>query len=166
MKAQPRSKLSIRLIVEQIRKILQLKSNDKIDVIRLLEFVICPTLEISLHIIEKEDMPDKYAEYSPVEQVIRIREDVYNRAVEGVGRDRFTISHELGHIFLHSNNIAMARSNEKFPIYCDPEWQANVFAREFLCPISGISKTNTIDEIAEKYGVSKEVASIQMSEKK
>ncbi len=166
MKAHPRSKLSIRLIVKQIRKILQIDNHEKIDVIRLLEFVICPTFEISLHIIKEEDMQDKYAEYSPIEQVIRIREDVYNRATEGVGRDRFTISHEIGHIFLHSNNIAMARSNEKFPIYCDPEWQANVFAREFLCPLSGISKTDNVDDISAKYGVSKEVASIQLSEKK
>ena len=110
MKAQPRSKAFIRLIVEQIRKILQINNDEKVDVIRLLEFVICPNMEISLQIVEEKYMQDKYAEYSPVEQTIKIREDVYNRAIDGVGRDRFTISHEIGHIFLHSNNIAMARS--------------------------------------------------------
>ncbi|MGN1338431.1 MAG: ImmA/IrrE family metallo-endopeptidase [Candidatus Coprovivens sp.] len=166
MKAQPRSKAFIRLIVEQIRKILQINNDEKVDVIRLLEFVICPNMEISLQIVEEKYMQDKYAEYSPVEQTIKIREDVYNRAIDGVGRDRFTISHEIGHIFLHSNNIAMARSNEQFPIYCDPEWQANVFAREFLCPLIGISKNDNVDDISKKYGVSKEVASIQLSEKK
>jgi len=166
MKAQPRSKLSIRLIVKQIREILQINIDDKVDVIHLLELVICPNLDISLHIIEKKDMLDKYAEYSPVEQAIKIREDVYDRAIEGIGRDRFTISHEIGHIFLHSNNIAMARSNENFPIYYDPEWQANIFAREFLCPLNGISKDDSVEDISNKYGVSKEVASIQLSEKK
>lgn len=166
MKAQPRSKAFIRLIVEQIRKILQINNDEKVDVIRLLEFVICPNMDISLQIVEEKYMQDKYAEYSPVEQTIKIREDVYNRAIDGVGRDRFTISHEIGHIFLHSNNIAMARSNEQFPIYCDPEWQANVFAREFLCPLSGISKYDNVDDISKKYGVSKEVSSIQLSEKK
>lgn len=166
MKAHPRSKMSIRLMARRIREILQVNINEKVDVIRLLEYVICPIFDISLIIVEKKDMLDKYAEYNPINQTIKIREDVYDRAIEGIGRDRFTISHEIGHIFLHSNNIAMARSNEEFPIYCDPEWQANIFAREFLCPLDGISESNCIDEISNKYGVSKEVASIQLSEKK
>lgn len=166
MKAHPRSKISIRLVALQIREILQIGINEKIDVIRLLEFVLCPIFDITLIVVEKKDMIDKYAEYNPIEKTIKIREDVYDRAANGIGRDRFTISHEIGHIFLHSNNIAMARSNENFPIYYDPEWQANIFASEFLCPIEGISKNSCIDIISNKYGVSKEVARIQLSEKK
>ena len=128
--------------------------------------VICPAFDISFEIIEKKEMLDKYAEYNPIDKTIKLREDVYERAINGIGRDRFTVSHEIGHIFLHSDNIAMARSDEKIPVYCDPEWQANTFAREFLCPLNGISDNDDIDTISEKYGVSKEVASIQLSEKK
>lgn len=166
MKAHPRSKVLIRQIANQIREILQVNKNEKIDIIRLLEMVICPALDISFEIIEKKEMLDKYAEYNPIDKTIKLREDVYERAINGIGRDRFTVSHEIGHIFLHSDNIAMARSDEKIPVYCDPEWQANTFAREFLCPLSGISDNDDIDIISEKYGVSKEVASIQLSEKK
>ena len=166
MKAHPRSKVLIRQIANQIREILQVNKNEKIDIIRLLEMVICPAFDISFEIIEKKKMLDKYAEYNPIDKTIKLREDVYERAINGIGRDRFTVSHEIGHIFLHSDNIAMARSDEKIPVYCDPEWQANTFAREFLCPLNGISDNDDIDTISEKYGVSKEVASIQLSEKK
>ena len=166
MKAHPRSKVFIRQITNQIREILRVNENKKIDIIRLLEMVICPALDISFEIIEKKEMLDKYAEYNPIDKTIKLREDVYERAINGTGRDRFTVSHEIGHIFLHSDNIAMARSDEKIPVYCNPEWQANTFAREFLCPLNGISSNDDIDTISEKYGVSKEVASIQLSEKK
>lgn len=166
MKANPKSIARIRSIALEIREILGIKPMENINIIRLLEMVICPVFNLKLEIIEKCMMTDKYAEYNPIEKVIRIREDVYDNAVNGIGRDRFTISHEIGHIFLHSDNIVMARSNEKFPIYCDPEWQANTFAREFLCPINGILICDDIETIANRYGVSKEVARIQLSQKK
>lgn len=166
MKAYPRSKLFIRQIANQIREILQVNQSEKINIIYLLENVICELLDISLEIVESKEMVDKYAEYNPIDKTIKLREDVYDRAIKGIGRDRFTIAHEIGHIFLHSNNIAMARSDEKIPIYCDPEWQANTFAREFLCPLNGISMDDDVDTISKKYGVSKEVANIQLSAKK
>lgn len=33
--------------------------------------------------------------------VIRVRSDVYERACENHGRDRFALAHELGHYSLH-----------------------------------------------------------------
>ena len=35
------------------------------------------------------------------ENCIKIREDVYERAIKGYGRDRFTLAHELGHFLMH-----------------------------------------------------------------
>ena len=110
-------------------------------------------------------MPDKYAEYNPIKKELKIRDDTYENAINGIGRDRFTIAHEIGHIFLHSNNVSLARSNEEIPIYCNPEWQANTFARELLCPINGIIKGDNDETLAKRYGVSKEVARIQLSQK-
>lgn len=66
-----------------------------------------------------------------------IREDVYNGACQGKGRDRFTIGHEFAHLLLHDNlvlGLARVDKNIKVEIYRDPEWQANVFAGEFLIP--------------------------------
>ncbi len=166
MKANPKSIAKIRSIALEIRKILGIKPLENINILHLLEMVICPVFNLNLEIVEKHTMPDKYAEYNPIEKIIRIREDVYDNAVNGIGRDRFTISHEIGHIFLHSDNIVMARSNEKYPIYYDPEWQANTFAREFLCPINGILIDDNIETVANRYGVSKEVAKIQLCQKK
>lgn len=166
MKAPARSKVFIRHLANEIRKILHLKNDEKIDVIRVLEFLVIPCFDLKLEIVEKKDMLDKYAEYEPINKILRVREDTYENALNGNGRDRFTIVHEIGHIFLHSNKVSMSRSSEKIPIYCDPEWQANTFARELLCPLKGVNNSDSVELIADKFGVSKEVAKIQLSQKK
>lgn len=166
MKAPARSKNFIRYFANEIRKIFKFDNYAKIDVIRLLELIIVPCYDLNIEIVEKTNMSDKYAEYEPINKIIRIREDTYENAIKGNGRDRFTIVHEIGHIFLHSNDVSMARSSEEIPIYCDPEWQANTFARELLCPLNGIDSNDSVESIAKKFGVSKEVARIQLSQKK
>lgn len=166
MKATARSKNYIRNLTNKIRELLDLKNDESFDVIHILEFVILDCFDIVLSIVEKHEMPDKYAEYNPIKKELKIREDTYENAINGIGRDRFTIAHEIGHIFLHSNNVSLARSNEEIPIYCNPEWQANTFARELLCPINGIIKGDNDETLAKRYGVSKEVARIQLSQKK
>lgn len=165
MKVPARSKKFIRNYTDEIRKILNFSIDEKLDVIKILELVIIPCFNLNLEIVEKSEMPDKYAEYEPLNKIIRIREDTYENALKGKGRDRFTIVHEIGHIFLHSNKVSMARSSDSIPIYCDPEWQANTFAREFLCPLKGVSDNDGVELLAEKYGISKEVAKIQLSQK-
>jgi Zn-dependent peptidase ImmA (M78 family) len=91
---------------------------------------------------------------------MKIREDVYEGAVKGNPRDRFTLCHELGHYLLHQpQQISFARG--AVPKYCDPEWQANTFAGELMAP-SNLIQNMTVDEIAEQCGISKTAASIQL----
>lgn len=49
-------------------------------------------------------MGAKHGETIPSENRIRIREDVYERACNGYGRDRLTMAHELGHLLLHRDD--------------------------------------------------------------
>lgn len=61
-----------------------------------------------------------------------LREDVYERACRGNGRDRFTAAHELAHYLLH-RNLGFARNREEHhKIFQDSEWQADVFAGTLL----------------------------------
>lgn len=46
----------------------------------------------------------------PDRNEIQIRQDVYDRAIAGSGRDRLTLAHELGHLLFHEKqNISYAR---------------------------------------------------------
>jgi len=91
-------------------------------------------------------MGAKHGETIPSENRIRIREDVYERACNGYGRDRLTMAHELGHLLLHRvEMITLAREDGDIPPYKDPEWQAK--------------------DIASHYGITEKAASIQRRRK-
>ena len=94
---------------------------------------------------------------------MKIREDVYERAVNESPRDLFTICHEFGHALLHdsASSIELARGKESVKAYEDPEWQANTFAAELLAP-SDVIVGMSIEEVAEVYKCSMQVAKIQL----
>lgn len=111
-----------------------------------------------------EEMGNCHGLACPTENCIKIREDVYVRATQGYGRDRFTLAHELGHFLMHQpQNISFARTGQvdKIEAYKDPEWQANTFAAELLMPIDLID-TDDAYIISEEFGVSPTAASLRV----
>ena len=134
-------------------------------VVQLIEFIMCnPENNIGLQfeIVEAKEMPERYADTNTAHNLMRIREDCYERAVQGYHRDRFTLCHELGHYLMHRpDRIQMARGD--VPAYQSPEWQANTFAGELLVPIDKI-RGMSVEQICKECGVSKEVARIQQKQ--
>lgn len=165
---QPMSRKSIREIAMMIRDITGFKNRLYFPVIEFLEIVM-PKLfdDFNYEIRTKEEMGNDYALTYPEKKLIAIREDVYDNAVAGKGRDRFTIAHEIGHFVLHSKgNLQFARSEEEvkdIPAYMKPEWQANTFAGELLAPPHLIKDLSAF-EVACKCGVSYEAGAIQLNQ--
>ena len=95
---------------------------------------------------------------------MKIRQDVYERAIQGVPRDIFTIAHEIGHAILHDDieEIALARNDEEIKPFENPEWQANTFAGELIAPSDSVIGLK-IEEIANIYNCSLQVAEIQLN---
>lgn len=58
--------------------------------------------ELYFGVLTKYDMGNNHGLTDPVEKTILIREDVYENALRGNGRDRFTIAHELAHYLMHT----------------------------------------------------------------
>jgi Zn-dependent peptidase ImmA (M78 family) len=164
--ANPMSRNSIRNLVALIREQVGLADERYFPVVEFLELGL-PQLDESFiyEVVSKEDMGDQYGVTYPEKKMIVLREDVYDRAVAGVARDRFTIAHEIGHYIMHRpGRIEFARENRKGPIvpYKNPEWQANTFAGELLAPPNIIKKLSP-QEIAKYCGVSLKVGEIQLS---
>ena len=98
----------------------------------------------------------------PIGFCIRIQEPIYEKAIENDGHCRFTIAHELGHWFLHrEQTLAFGRPDRggTIPPYRHSEWQADVFARNFLAPWS-LAKGMSAGQIEKVFEVSGEVAAI------
>jgi len=158
-KAKPLSRDTINSIAMVIRKSVKADSSLYFPIVEYIEWGLSGCEGFNYMIVPKKEMGDTYGTTNTTQNIMRIREDVYQGAVNGNPRDRFTMCHELGHYFLHRPElIEFARGD--IPIYCQPEWQANTFAAELLAPrqlIDGMS----IEEISKQCGISYTAASIQ-----
>lgn len=159
-KASPVSNNDILTLTKKFRKIFGIKENDYVDIVRIMEYSFPFAIRT-----EKEDdkLQDILAYTDHDNKIIIIREDAYVNAIEGQGRDRFTIAHEVAHFILHgSNGLILGRtfSGEKIKTYEDPEWQADAFAGELLCPTAA-TKGIDVMEITKKFGVSIDCANTQ-----
>lgn len=131
------------------------------------EFNIVKCLEkyFNYDIIDDDVMPNAYA-YTK-DKVITLSLSTYEGACNNIPRDRFTISHEVGHVILHSDQMHLARNaSHEDKVYCNSEWQANEFAGSLLLPFSIIKAHNPafyeLEEMSLKYGVSKEAIQLRI----
>ena len=162
--AEPLSRVAIRQIVTRIRSLVGLTDDPYFPIVNFIEHVMPDIYEgFSMEIVPVHEMPKSYAEALPQLNIMRIREDVYNNAVNDIGRDRFTLAHEVGHFILHnSDRVALARveSGQDIPAYIKPEWQANTFAGELLVPVQFASSMSA-ECLSDVCSVSFQVSEIQ-----
>lgn len=158
----PLSREDIRKLANKIRRLFG--TNSRFDIIKFIDLIlpqIDPAFEY-LEIVDDDELPDCYAKAFPSQHRIVVRNSVYEGAANGNVRDRFTLSHELGHYILHGlGNVSYARNtSEPIQAFRNPEWQANTFAGELLVP-ANVAINSSIPEISQLCGVSIAVARIQ-----
>lgn len=171
IKVPPSSRKSIREAAEITRLVLERVHGNgslQLPIIEMLEFDL-PRIdpEFSFEVWSEAKMQGNHGLTITTEKTIILREDVYERALNGHGRDRMTAAHELGHYILHSNiDITFARSEIDLKPYENSEWQANCFGGEILVPYSkrGLLQGKSVQEIADLCGVSYEAAAYQKKE--
>ena len=165
-KADAISRNDIRRFIRNLKKKVGLENNLYFPILFFVENIL-PILipDFQIEVVPTSEMGNKHGETYPSNNLIRIREDVYLRAASGEGRDRLTIAHEVGHLFMHDDDfIALCRlaPNEKLKPYEDPEWQADAFGGELLAS-SYLIKGMSIYAVSKKCGVSLSAAQVQLS---
>ena len=107
-------------------------------------------------------MDDNHGITYPDEKLMLIREDIYERACAGQGRDRLTIAHEFSHLFLHTGlGFAKKELVANIPNYRNSEWQANCFVGELLISAEHVHLCENALQASELFGVSLEAAECQ-----
>ncbi|MCQ4935187.1 ImmA/IrrE family metallo-endopeptidase [Anaerotignum propionicum] len=89
---------------------------------------------------------------------------VFNDSINYLGRIRFTLAHEIGHILLgHVETITFYRNSEIDSQAAEKETQANIFARDLLMPAVVLSALNvhSATEIAKLCNISLQSAKIR-----
>ena len=164
-KASAVSRKEIQFFVKKLKNTVGLDDVMYFPIIPFLENILPIIIpDFKLEIVPIEEMGNKHGETYPSKNLIRIREDVYLGAVNGCGRDRLTIAHEIGHLFMHDeDSIALCRlaPNEKLLAFEDPEWQANAFGGELLASTYLIKGLSTLD-VSKECGVSMAAANVQL----
>ena len=159
------SRNDIRAYVHKIKSMVGLEKNLYFPVVQFLKNILpilIPDFQVEYPTVA--EMGNLHGETYPSRNLIRIREDIYLGAVAGKGRDRLTIAHEIGRLFLHEDDaIALCRlePGQKLKPYEDPEWQANAFGGKLLASsylIKGMSET----EVQTRCGVSAVAAHCQL----
>ena len=165
--ADPRSTKEIRGMTLNLRTNIGYNTPNKKEfpILNFLEFVM-PIIhdDFAIDVCDKKQMGNIHGLACPEEKCIRIREDVYEGAYNGNGRDRFTLAHELGHYLMHGKEhvkLARVQANKKLEAFKNPEWQANTFAAELLMPITLLHSDNPF-KIASDFGVSLSAANFRV----
>ncbi len=163
----PRSNNDIALVADAVRSALGLQNSSYLPIVKLYEFLDEIVPEASFEVRELHEMGNDHGRTYPEHGVILIREDVYERAYEGEGRDRFTMCHELGHLLLH-RGVAFSRIDPDRPpvTYCNSEWQADKFASYLLMPRVLLAECESVAEAQKLFGVSFHAAYARRSEMK
>ncbi|HGE8284193.1 TPA: ImmA/IrrE family metallo-endopeptidase [Serratia marcescens] len=162
----PQNRESIRSIVNSLRSTFGI-TGLRFPVMEVIEFALpqlIPDFELQIGAIN--EMKGTHGLTYPQEGLLVLREDVYEGALNGVGRDRMTAAHELGHLLMHKN-IAFARSapGVKIRPFESSEWQAKCFSGELLVPATHSStlKSMAPEQVATECGVSLIAAQYQLN---
>jgi len=167
--ARPASRREIRATAELVRRLAEKELNFRgayFPIIELIE-ILLPKFdpEFEFHVLDAETMGGDHGLTIPSQHVIALREDVYDGACAGKGRDRSTAAHEVGHYFLHYDLALPRRLDEaKIPPYRSAEWQANCFAGELLVCARLVTPADTVLSISDRFGVSIQAANYQLSQ--
>jgi hypothetical protein len=154
-----------RVAINCRRKLFDVDEDEPIDLWDLVERFLPSKLGINYDIREVDVMKEVEAAVNPDKGELIIREDVYLALTDPTsyahGRARFTIAHELGHLFLHEGITLNRQIKIKdHKVYEDSEWQADTFASELLMP-SYMCEGLSVEEIQEKFIVSYAAAQIK-----
>lgn len=162
IEVNPRSRADLRRFAKIVRSLTGVPETEKFPILEFLEMVLPKIFDdFVLEIVPKNEMGNKHGETRPKRHLIRLREDVYDGACAGNGRDLYTVAHEIGHLFLHTGDYSFARrEGQSIPLYKNSEWQADAFAGELLMPCVAI-KGMSPEEIELRYGVSMTAARVQ-----
>lgn len=162
----PQNRESIRSFVRSLRGTFGI-TGLKFPVMEVIEFALPQLIpDFELHIGGMKEMGETHGLTYPQDHLLVLREDIYEGALNGVGRDRMTAAHELGHLLMHKN-IAFARAapGVKIRPFESSEWQAKCFSGELLVPAmhSNVLKGMDAEEVAEACGVSLVAARYQLN---
>jgi putative toxin-antitoxin system antitoxin component (TIGR02293 family) len=122
--------------------------------------------KVKIQIVPDSNLPIAEALADWRTQTILLKESLFGALENADARARFTVAHELGHLFLRHEGARYRATTKRFVFAVErqQEWEAHIFAAEFLAPAHLVSQYKSADEIAQRFQVSLELAKLRLEE--
>jgi Zn-dependent peptidase ImmA (M78 family) len=155
--------------VKVLRTELGLQNQSRPDLITVIEKLTARFRHFSSQQIPDAEMPGAEAQWDARKGVLRIRESIIAAMQRGEPRARMTIANEIGHFAMRhsgtrSRSVTQTTAGRLVLEAKKEESEARRFAAMFLAPNYLLSATDTVEEIADRFGLSFEAAMIRKGE--
>lgn len=159
---------AIRLLAQHSRNAWGL-GKGRIDPLRFLDLMKIKWRESQMlwyEVVDDLHMQGAEALFDPYKKCIKIRASIYDGACKDDPYCRQVLCHEIGHWLMHEDQarFAYAARGTVFGYMQDAEWQADIFAEEFLADLRGISINDTVSDVMEKFCVTRQCAEYRVKE--
>lgn len=164
MKVAPTSYAKLEEAAESLHPLLPKEEGSKfiISAWRVLEQTLVRAGYQS-HVEQDEKLEDCAAFTIPSENLVVVRQDVYDGLHTGAVFSRSTVIHELAHIVLkHDVTLHRGAVLGQHKFYEDSEWQAKALTAAVMMPLQACRKVLNPFELAEMCGTSVEAASYRL----
>jgi Zn-dependent peptidase ImmA (M78 family)/transcriptional regulator with XRE-family HTH domain len=157
----PMSTDALRKFAEKVRSAFVEDDQIEFPIMDVIEFRLGKVFDgFYIDIRDQESMGEDEGRVIGGTKGIALREDIYEGAWGGNGRDRFTACHELGHFLMH-RTVTMARTREDTDkIFCDAEWQADTFAGTLMMSPRHLGRFADPDDAATTCGMTGAAANV------
>ena len=155
--------------VKVLRAELGLQNQSRPDLITAIEKLTARFRHFSYQQIPDAEMPGAEAQWDARKGVLRIRESVIAAMQRGEPRARMTIANEIGHFAMRHAGVRRRSATQatagRLGLEAKKEEsEARRFAAMFLAPSDLLSAIDTVEEIADRFGLSFEAAMIRKGE--
>lgn len=162
-RARVRADSVVEEAAETTRAKCDLATRSNFSLTDLIGGVLAPNIGIKFRVLEYQDGTKRvpaYVEFSSSDntRILNVERSVWDRAARGFPQERFILSHEIGHMVLHSHaELAFCESLPGLLDYLQEqekaEHQANLFADCFLVPEVMLLGFVDPSEVAEHFNV-------------
>jgi IrrE N-terminal-like domain len=167
MKVAPMSYKKLEAVAEGVRPYLPATTGSSgetwtIDGRLVLEDTL-PRAGFNFHIARVDELNQCAAFAMPEQNLVVVREDVYEGLFAGEVFSRSTVVHELSHIVLrHAVTLHRGAPVGEHQFYEDSEWQANALMAAIMMPIPACAAAHSATQLAMMCGTSVQSATYRI----
>lgn len=167
MKVAPMSYKKLEAVAEGVRPYLPATTGSSgetwtIDGRLVLEDTL-PRAGFNFHIARVDELHQCAAFAMPEQNLVVVREDVYEGLFAGEVFSRSTVVHELSHIVLrHAVTLHRGAPVGEHQFYEDSEWQANALMAAIMMPIPACAAAHSATQLAMMCGTSVQSATYRI----